>query len=84
VFITQVLKMSMLVKSDTAPLQAKCPRCSESLTLPQGKSSCHNCNLQFKLMFESPNCRNCGYDVTQTNNNLCPECGEPIGTSSTS
>lgn len=84
VFITQLLKMSMLVKSDTAPLQATCPRCSESLNLPQGKSSCHNCNLQFKLMFESPNCRNCGYDVTQTNNNLCPECGEPIGTSSTS
>ena len=84
VFITQVLKISMLVKSDTAPLQATCPRCSESLSLPQGKSSCRNCNLQFKLLFESPTCRNCGYDVTQTNNNLCPECGEPIGISLTS
>ena len=80
VFVTQLLRMSMLVRSDTVPMAATCPRCSEPLQLPQGKSSCLTCNLRFKIMFESPNCRKCGYDITETQENRCSECGEPVGT----
>jgi len=83
-FITQVLRMSMIIKSDSPPLRATCPRCMHEIDINQGKSSCPICGLRFKLLFEFPCCRKCEYDVTQTTEDRCPECGEPIGASSTS
>lgn len=80
VFITQVLKRSMLVIVDGVAIKSTCPRCHEELNIPQGKSACPNCNLRFKLLFESPNCRNCEFDLTHTQSGRCPECGEGIAT----
>jgi hypothetical protein len=80
VFITQVLRMSMYVAKSSVPLHAICPRCEDKIILQQGKSTCPTCNLHFKVLFESPNCRACEYDLTGTDKKLCPECGEPIST----
>jgi hypothetical protein len=82
VFITQVLKMSMNISDSTQPLDAICPRCETTLHIPQGKSTCPTCNLRFKIVFESPTCRKCAYDLTGTDKKLCPECGEPLHVSS--
>ncbi|MBC8202504.1 MAG: hypothetical protein H8E91_01610 [Planctomycetes bacterium] len=78
VFITQVLRMSMYVAKSSSSLHAICPRCENKINLPQGKSRCPACNLQFKVLFESPNCSACAYDLTGTDKKLCPECGVPI------
>ncbi len=81
-FITQVLRMSMYVAGSSVPLHAICPRCEDKINLPQGKSACPTCNLHFKILFESPYCKVCAYDITGTDKKVCPECGEPVAVSS--
>ena len=82
VFITQALRVSMLVTTGTIFMEAICPRCGDSLSLHQGKNQCPRCSLRFKILFESPNCRVCEYDLAQTASDRCPECGEKISTCS--
>lgn len=82
IIVTQLLRASVFdfwkvgVRTE---LPASCPRCMKNLFIPQGKSVCPYCNLQFKVQIESVGCRVCGYDLSGSiESNCCPECGEPI------
>ena len=55
-----------------------CPRCRLMIELGQGDFLCPNCALKFRLHCESPDCRTCGYTLSPTFPDRCPECGTQV------
>lgn len=79
IVVTQLLRSTIFIKDEGTELSVSCPRCLKNLFIPQGKSLCPFCNLQFKVHIESAGCRKCGYDLKgSSDSNCCPECGERI------
>ncbi|MCH2147376.1 MAG: hypothetical protein MK073_06130 [Phycisphaerales bacterium] len=75
----QSVQVFMIPKASSSfHLDITCPRCSEKISLFQGKNNCPFCNLYMQINFAAPNCGNCQYDLTKSNSNTCPECGNKL------
>ncbi len=66
------------LQSTSARIAFACPRCTESLEVPAGKSNCGSCGLKIALEIEEPRCAKCDYLLWQLPNRRCPECGTPF------
>lgn len=56
----------------------RCPRCSKRQTLPIGKGACEQCRLVIEVRVSEPLCHGCGYNLSMSEADNCPECGTAI------
>lgn len=77
--IGRKIRTNAFLHSESNSLNSFCPRCTEPIVVPAGKSACQNCGLAMSLKIASAGCRACNYDLSGSiESGLCPECGEPI------
>tara|TARA_Y100000589_G_scaffold104192_1_gene98517 strand:+ start:40388 stop:41578 length:1191 start_codon:yes stop_codon:yes gene_type:complete len=56
-----------------------CPACGRKQKRPLGRSQCDRCRQLLWLWCQMITCPECGYDLTGTPGQQCPECGLKIG-----
>ena len=68
-------RQALVESAHAFTLSLTCPRCHRGLNLSQGDQTCTWCKLRFRLAFEQPDCRQCGYVLAPQFPDQCPECG---------
>ena len=77
--VWQSIQVYMIPKADSSfLLEVNCPRCRNEVGLSQGKNHCPFCDLYMQINFEAPNCSSCQYDLTKSESETCPECGNEV------